>query len=94
MTPLPGAELFPEAKDAAFCASGWCFIRRGKSVLKTPKLGPPATMVERAWLLRAAEAFPQRRRKADTFEVFLHARAKSERRAVVVADVMARGWSR
>ncbi len=94
MTPLPGAELFPEAKDAAYCGSGWCFIRRGKAVMKTPKLGPPATMVERAWLLKAAEAFPQRRRKADGFEVFLHARAKAERRAVVVADVMARGWSR
>ncbi len=94
MTPLPGAELFPEAGDAAYCGSGWCFIRRGKAVLKTPKLGPPATLIERAWLLKAAEAFARRRRKADTFEVFLHARAKAERRPVVVADVMARGWSR
>ncbi len=94
MTPLPGAELFPEAGDAAYAGSGWCFMRRGKSVLKTPKLGPPATLIERAWLLEAAVAFPQRRRKTDAFEVFLHARAKAERRQVVVADVMARGWSR
>ena len=89
MTPLPGAELFPRGWGC-----GWCFIRRGKSVLKTPKLGTPATLIERAWLLEAAEAFLKRRRKTDTFEVFLHARAKAERRPVVVADVMARGWSR
>ena len=46
LCPLPGAQMFWRAdeQNAAYCGSGWAFVRKGKRILKTPKLGPPATL--------------------------------------------------
>ncbi len=95
MRPVPGAELFYREQDqaAAYASAGWCFVRRGKKVLKTPKLGPPATLFEVAFLKRAAKAFSAEKRERN-FEVFLAAFAKKEKRAVTVQDVMPCGWNR
>ncbi len=95
MRPVPGAELFYRDPDqsAAYASAGWCFVRRGKKVLKTPKLGPPATLFDVAFLKRAAKAFAVEKKERN-FEVFLHAFAKKEKRAVTVQDVMPCGWNR
>ena len=95
MRPVPGAELFYRAADqsAAYASAGWCFVRRGKTVLKTPKLGPPATLFDVAFLKRAAKAFAVEKKERN-FEVFLNAFAKKEKRSVTVQDVMPCGWNR
>ena len=95
MRPVPGAELFYREADqcAAYASAGWCFVRRGKKVLKTPKLGPPATLVNVAFFRRAVKAFAKEKKERN-FEVFLHAFAKKEKRAVTVQDVMPCGWNR
>jgi hypothetical protein len=95
MRPVPGAELFyrQEDQNAAYASAGWCFVRRGKKVLKTPKLGPPATLFDVAFLKRAVKAF-RTEKKERNFEVFLHAFAKQEKRTVTVQDVMPCGWNR
>ena len=95
MRPVPGAELFYREADqsAAYASAGWCFVRRGKKVLKTPKLGPPATLFDTAFLKRAAKAFAAEKKERN-FEVFLHAFAKKEKRTVTVQDVMPCGWNR
>ena len=95
MRPVPGAELFYREADqsAAYASAGWCFVRRGKKVLKTPKLGPPATLFDVAFLKRAMKAFAVEKKERN-FEVFLHAFAKKEKRSVTVQDVMPCGWNR
>ena len=95
MRPVPGAELFYREADqsAAYASAGWCFVRRGKKVLKTPKLGPPATLFDVAFLKRAMKAFAGEKKERN-FEVFLHAFAKKEKRTVTVQDVMPCGWNR
>ena len=95
MRPVPGAELFYREVDqgAAYASAGWCFVRRGRKVLETPKLGPPATLFDVAFLKRAAKAFAKEKKERN-FEVFLHAFAKKEKRTVTVQDVMPCGWNR
>lgn len=95
LSPLPGAQLFHRAEEqqAAYCGNGWAFVRQGKRVLKTPKLGPPAALFDTAWLHAAAQDFMARAGR-ETFELFLHRHAGKTGRPVVVADVMPCGWNR
>ncbi len=95
MRPVPGAELFYRDVDqaAAYASAGWCFVRRGKKVLKTPKLGPPATLVDVRFFRQAAKAFAAEKKERN-LEVFIHAFAKKGKRTVTVQDVMPCGWNR
>ena len=95
MRPLPGAELFFREinQSTAYATAGWRFIRRGKRVLKTPKLGRPATLFDVAFLKRAATAFAAEKKERN-FEVFLHAFATKERCAVQIQEVLPCGWTR